>query len=79
MRLHGFFGMPSSMKHMAPRGMSMVRRLLVISRLVMFGRFAVMLGCMRKVLGRFFVVVGCFFRHESSKDYRVQVPNQDCA
>jgi hypothetical protein len=71
MRLSGFFSMTSSMKHMAHRRMSLVRRLLVISRLVMFSRFAVMFGRMRKVLGRFFVVVGCIFRHDSSKDVEV--------
>jgi hypothetical protein len=42
--LGGIFSMVSGMKHVAPRGVSMVCRFLMIARVVMFGRFPVVAG-----------------------------------
>jgi hypothetical protein len=44
MSLHCLFSVPSAVNHMGPRRMSMVCRLLVISGLVMLGRFPVVAG-----------------------------------
>jgi hypothetical protein len=44
MSLYSLFSMASGMNDVAPRGMSMVCRLLVISGLVMLGRFPVVAG-----------------------------------
>ena len=43
------FSVPSAVNHMGPRCMSMVCRLLVISGLVMLGRFPVVAGGMRQM------------------------------
>jgi len=42
--LHCLFGVPSTMKDVSPRYVSMVRRLLVKPGLVMFGRLPVVVG-----------------------------------
>jgi hypothetical protein len=44
--LHRLFSVPSSMNDVSPRCMSMVRRLLVKSALVMFGSLPVVAGSM---------------------------------
>ena len=44
MSLRCLFSVPSAVNHMGPRRMSMVCRLLVISGLVMLGRFPVVAG-----------------------------------
>ena len=43
------FSVLSGMNHMAPRGVSVVCRLFVMSGLVMFGGFPVVVGGMRKM------------------------------
>jgi hypothetical protein len=47
--LHCLFSVPSAMNDVSPRCVSMVRRLLVMSGLVMFGRLPVMAGGMCKM------------------------------
>ena len=49
MSLHRLFSMPSSTNYVTPRGMSVVCRLFVMSGLVMFGGFPVVVGGMRKM------------------------------
>jgi hypothetical protein len=48
--LHCLFSVPSRMNGVGPCGVGMVRRLLMKSAFVMFGRFAVVTGGMREVL-----------------------------
>ena len=47
--LHGLFGVPSGVNHVAPRRMGVVCCLLVISGLVMLGRFPVVASGMRQM------------------------------
>jgi hypothetical protein len=48
--LRCIFSVASSMNHVAPRGVSMVCRLFVVTSLMMFGGFPVMTRGMREVL-----------------------------
>jgi hypothetical protein len=61
--LHRLFGMTSRMNNMSPRYVGMVRRLLVMSGLVMLGRFTMVTGSMDKMFLHLLVVFGSFFRH----------------
>ena len=47
--LHCFFSVSSGMNHVAPRGVSMVCRLFVMSGLVMLGCFPVVASGMRQM------------------------------
>jgi hypothetical protein len=49
MGLHCLFRVPSAMYHMAPRGVSMVCRLFVMSGVVMLSGFPVVVGGMREM------------------------------
>ena len=49
---HCFLGVPAGMNGVGPRGMRMVRRLLVVSTLVMLGRLSMMAGSVCQVLPR---------------------------
>jgi hypothetical protein len=49
MSLHGLFSMPSAMNYVAPRGVSVVRRLFVMSGIVVFGGLLVGMGGMLEV------------------------------
>jgi hypothetical protein len=49
MRLHGLFGMPSAMNYVAPRGVSVVCRLFVMSGIVVLGGLLVVTGGMLEV------------------------------
>jgi hypothetical protein len=49
MSLHGLFSTPSAMNYVAPRGVSVVRRLFVMSGIVVFGGLLVVMGGMLKV------------------------------
>jgi hypothetical protein len=49
MSLHGLFSMPSAMNYVAPRGVSVVCRLFVMSSLVVFGGLLVVTGGMLKM------------------------------
>jgi hypothetical protein len=49
MSLHGLFSMPSAMNYVAPRGVSVVRRLFVMSGIVVFGGLLVVMGGMLEV------------------------------
>jgi len=60
---HSLFGMLRSVNHVAPRGVSMVRRLFVLPGFMMFGGFPVMAGGMCQVFRRLFVMLGGFLRH----------------
>jgi hypothetical protein len=51
------------MYHMAPRGVSMVCRLFVMSGVVMLSGFPVVVGGMREMFWRLLVVFGSFLRH----------------
>jgi hypothetical protein len=46
---HSLFGMLRSVNYMAPRGVGMMCRLFVMSRVVMFGGFPVVVGGMRQL------------------------------
>ena len=59
-RLHGLFGVTSSMTCMAAGGVSMVRGFFVVSRRVMLCSFLVMTGRMR-VMFRSLLMVFCSF------------------
>ena len=50
MSLHGLFSMPSAMNYVAPRSVSVVCRLFVMSGLVVFGSLLVVTGGMLKML-----------------------------
>ena len=64
--LHCFLGVPAGMNGVRPRGMRMVRRLLVVSTLVMLGRLSMMAGSVCQVLRGLLVVFCSFFRHSWS-------------
>jgi hypothetical protein len=49
MGLNGLLGVPSGMNHVGSRGVRVVCRLFVMSRVVMLGGFPVVAGGMRKV------------------------------
>jgi hypothetical protein len=49
MSLHGLFSMPSAMNYVAPRGVSVMCRLFVMSGIVVFGGFLVVAGRMFKM------------------------------
>jgi hypothetical protein len=49
MSLHGLFSIPSAMNYVAPRGVSVVRRLFVMSGIVVFGGLLVVMGGMLEV------------------------------
>src|SRR5215469_11485913 len=49
MSLHGLFSMPSAMNYVAPRGVSVVCRLFVMSGIVVLGSLLVVTGSMLKV------------------------------
>jgi hypothetical protein len=61
--LHGLFRVTSRVDHMRPRYMGMVRRLLVLSGLVVLCRFTVVTGSVGKMFLHLLVVLGSFFRH----------------
>ena len=64
MGLAGFLGMFSRMKRMASSRVGMMRGFLVVSTIVMLGRFAVMVGSVGMMFCGLPMVLGCFFRHE---------------
>jgi hypothetical protein len=49
MSLHGLFSMSSAMNYVSPRGVSVVRRLFVMSGIVVLGGLLVVTGGMLKV------------------------------
>ena len=49
MSLHGLFSMPSAKNYVAPRSVSVVCRLFVLSGVMMFGGFPVVAGGVRQV------------------------------
>jgi hypothetical protein len=49
MSLHGLFSMPPAMNYVAPRGVSVMCRLFVMSGIVVFGGFLVVTGGMLEV------------------------------
>jgi hypothetical protein len=59
----GLVGMVSHVSGVPPRTMRVVRRLFVMSSLVMLCRFVVVMSGMRTMFRCLFVVLGCFFRH----------------
>jgi len=61
--LHCFLGVPTSVNDVRPRGMRVVRRLLVVPALVMLGRLSMMMGGVCQMLGGLFVVFCGFLRH----------------
>jgi hypothetical protein len=81
----GFVGVVSHVSRMPPRRMRVVRRLFVMSSLVMLCCFVMMVSGMRTMFRCLFVVLGCFFRHaftpfgrpnparETDYEYRCQV------
>lgn len=64
--LQRLLGMTAGVNGMAGCGLGMVRGLLMVARLVMFGGFAVVAGCMGQVLRGFLVVLCSLLRHEFS-------------
>jgi len=61
----GFLGVLSRVKRMPPSRMGMMCGFLVVSTIVMLGRFAVMVGSVGMMFCGLPMVVGCFFRHDS--------------
>jgi hypothetical protein len=64
--LRCLFSMGSHMNRVAPRSVSVVGRLFVMSSLMMLCCFGMMTGNMRSMFRRLFVVLGCFFWHSFS-------------
>ena len=61
--LHRMFRVISGVCGVAPRGMSMVRGLLMVSSIMMLRRFPMMARGVRMVFGSFLMVFGCFLGH----------------
>jgi len=61
--LHRVFRVISGVCRVAPRGMCMVRGLLMVSSIMMFRSFPMMARGVRMVFGSFLMVFGCFFGH----------------
>jgi hypothetical protein len=59
----GFFAMVRSMVPVAGGTMSVMSSLLMVTALVMFGRFSVMFCGMSMMLGGMLMVLSCFRRH----------------
>jgi hypothetical protein len=64
MGLAGLLGVFSRVKRMASSRVGMMCGFLVVSAIVMLGRFAVMVGSMGMMFCGVPMVLGCFFRHE---------------
>jgi hypothetical protein len=71
MRFCGFLGVGARVRTVTCRGMSVVSRLLVMAGFVVFGRFAMMLRCLRVVFGRFGMMFCSFLRHWTSSSARI--------
>ena len=65
MGLAGFLGVFSRVKRMAASRVGMMCGFLVVSAIVMLGRFAVMVGGVAMMFCGRPMVLGCFFRHHS--------------
>jgi hypothetical protein len=59
----GLFGVHAGVRSVSARGVRVMRRLLVMSRSVMFGGFAVVLRGLGMMFGRLGVMVRSFLRH----------------
>ena len=64
MGLAGFLRVSSRMKRMASSRVGMMCGFLVVSVIMMLGRFAVMVGSVGMMFCGLPMVLGCFFRHE---------------
>jgi hypothetical protein len=73
MGLAGFLGMSSGMKRMASRRVGMMCGFLVVSAVVMLGRFAMMVGSVGMMFCGMSMMFGCFFRHEYHLCYEFSV------
>ena len=62
--LEGFLGVLSRVKRMASSRVGMMCGFLVVSAIVMLGRFAMMVGGVGMMFCGLPMVFGCFFRHE---------------
>ncbi len=61
--LHCLFRETPRMNHVRPRYVGVVRRLFVLSGLVVLGRFTMVTGGVGKMFLHLLVVFGRFFRH----------------
>jgi hypothetical protein len=61
--LHHLLGVSARVDGVGPRGVSMVRRLLVVSTLEMLGRLSMVAGCVCQMLRGLLVVFNGFLRH----------------
>ena len=66
---HSVFGVLSGTNYVAPRGVSMVCRLFVLSGIVMFGSFPVVTSGVRQMFRRLLVMLCGFLRHRSFLHY----------
>ena len=62
--LASLLGVLSRVKRMASSRMGMMCGFLVVSAIVMLGRFAVMVGSVGMMFCGLPMVLGCFFRHD---------------
>jgi hypothetical protein len=69
MGLAGFLGVVSRVKRVASSRVGMMCGFLVVSAIMMLGRFAVMVGSVCMMFGGLPMVLGCFFRHEYDPCY----------
>jgi len=60
---HSVFGVLSGVNYVAPRGVSMVCRLFVLSGIVMFGGFPVVTSGVRQMFRRLLVMLCGLLRH----------------
>jgi hypothetical protein len=64
MGLAGFLGVVSRVKRMASSRVGMMCGFLVVSAIMMLGRFSVMVGSVSMMFCGLPMVLGCFFRHD---------------
>ena len=73
-RFGGFFTVVSGVRCVSPRRMSVVRALLMMSALIMFGSFLVVASSMGVMFRRLLVVFGSFLRHGISSSSATGIP-----
>jgi len=69
MGLAGFLGVFSRVKGMASSRVGMMCGFLVVSAIMMFGCFAVMVGSVGMMFRGLPMMLGCFFRHDYDPCY----------
>jgi hypothetical protein len=74
---HSILGVLSGVNYVAPCGMSMVGRLFVMSGIVMFGGFPVVMSGMCQMFRRLLVMLCGFLRHRIFLHYILKFRSKD--